>query len=212
MTQDKISKAMQEHYSKTFSAHGCSSEGVDWGNKQQAVALRHRAMEAVIRSYPASILDVGCGYGAFLDYAQEPENLSYTGIDLVEDMVKSGRSLHPKAKFICGDFLNSQISPRSYDYVICNGILTQKLVATTAEMDEYARQLVRKMFETAKIGIAFNIMSTHVNFQVENLYYKDPLEMLGWVMNEISPHVRLDHAYPLYEYTLYVYTSKEFAH
>ncbi len=207
-----ISALMREHYGHTFSQYGCSTEGVDWGNKEIPVAIRHRNMEAVIHERPASILDVGCGYGAFLDHVTEPAGINYTGIDLVEGMIKSGQERHPEATFICGDILNHTFEEGTFDYVICNGILTQKLAASQSEMDRFAKRLIRKMYTVAKKGIAFNIMSTYVNFQAENLYYKSPLEMLGWVMQELSPHVRLDHSYPLYEYTIYLFTSKAFAH
>ena len=207
-----ISALMRNHYGMTFTKYGCSMEGVDWGNKEIPVAIRHKNMEAVIQERPASVLDVGCGYGAFMDHVTDPLTISYTGIDLVEAMIESGQERHPDATFICGDILELSIEDGAFDYVICNGIMTQKLAASQSEMDVYSKRLIRKMYALAKKGIAFNVMSTFVNFQADNLYYKSPLEMLGWAMQEISPHVRLDHSYPLYEYTMYLFTSKEFAH
>ena len=48
-------------------------------------------------------------------------------------------------------------------------------------------------------------MTTHVNYQADNLYYRNPAELLAWCMSELTPRVRLDHAYPLWEYTLYLH-------
>jgi len=28
-----------------------------------------------------------------------------------------------------------------------------------------------------------------------------------WCLNEITPHLKLDHSYPLYEYTMYMYRN-----
>lgn len=88
--------------------------------------------------------------------------------------------------------------------VVCNGILTQKLGATIRDMDEFLKLLVRRMFDSCRIGCAFNVMSSHVNFMSPNLYYRSPAELLAWCMNEISARVILNSAYPLFEFTIYL--------
>ena len=60
------------------------------------------------------------------------------------------------------------------------------------------------MFRICNRGIAFNIMTTKVNYFSNNLYYKSPIEALSFCLNEITTKVKLDHNY-LYEYTLYLY-------
>ena len=61
------------------------------------------------------------------------------------------------------------------------------------------------MFELCEKAVAFNVMTTKVNFFSNNLYYRNPAELLSWCMNEITPYFRLDHSYPLFEYTLYLF-------
>ena len=46
-------------------------------------------------------------------------------------------------------------------------------------MEAFARRLVRKLFDLCRYGIAFNMMSTRVNFMAPNLYYQNPVEMLA---------------------------------
>jgi SAM-dependent methyltransferase len=151
-----------------------------------------------------SLLDVGCGYGALLEIDKKL-TLDYTGIDMVEDMIRHGKTHHPDATFICGNFLDHTFTEGSFDYVICNGVMTQKLTASIFEMEDYARKIIRKMFSLSRKGIAFNMMTSYVNFMAPNLFYKNPSELLAWVMCELSPHVKLDHSYPLYEFMTYVY-------
>lgn len=62
-------------------------------------------------------------------------------------------------------------------------------------MDHFLEALVRQMFALCKVGIAFNVMSSYVNFTAPNLYYRSPVEMLAWCMSEVSTKVMLDHAY-----------------
>jgi SAM-dependent methyltransferase len=152
-----------------------------------------------------SLLDVGCGYGGLLQYAKEKAvPLSYTGIDVVHGMVLDARAHHPDGAFITGDVLEAKLG-RRFDYVVCNGILTQKLDLPGLLMDEFAARLIRRMFALCRKGIAFNVMTTKVNFFANNLYYRNPAEMLSWCMNEITPILRVDHSYPFFEYTMYLY-------
>lgn len=204
----KISEGLRDHYAQAFGTHGASPEGVDWGKDQDRANCRYQKMLAVIpttKKQQVSLLDVGCGYGALLQYAKENNvALYYTGIDVVDDMICDARARHKDASFLTGDILELDVKAR-FDYVVCNGILTQKLNVPALEMDEFASLLIRRMFSLCNKGIAFNVMTTKVNFFSNNLYYRNPAELLSWCISEVTRHVRLDHAYPLYEYTMYLY-------
>ena len=209
---DPIPSSMARHYSSTFSLHGPNSQGVDWGEQEWAAELRNRNMIAVVKdlTHFPTLLDVGCGYGALGEIIKQDDiQIKYNGIEIAENMINYAKTrFGSESDLICMDFLDWEPSC-NYDYIVCNGILTQKLQATHLEMHHYAKRLIRKMFEYANIGIAFNCMSTYVNFQKDNLFYKNPSEMLAWCMSELSPCVRLEAAYELwYEYTVYVYKGK----
>lgn len=202
-----VTQLLHDHYRTTFLAHGASPQGVDWGPREEAARLRHDAMLAVADGFPGggTLLDVGCGYGALADRIDDLAlALDYTGIDVVGEMVAEGRRRHPQRRFLHGDFLETD-GQGTFDYVVCNGILTQKLTASTLDMNAHARRLITSLFAACRRGCAFNVMTTHVNYQADNLYYRNPAELLAWCMSELTSGVRLNHAYQLYEYTLYLY-------
>ncbi|MBM4021134.1 MAG: class I SAM-dependent methyltransferase [Planctomycetes bacterium] len=202
-----VTQLLHDHYRATFLAHGATSQGVDWGPREEAARLRQDVMLAVVDGCRSggTLLDVGCGYGALADRIVERGlDLDYVGIDVVAEMVAEARRRHPGRRFIHGDFL-SLADPGGFDYVVCNGILTQKLAATTLEMNAHARRLIAALFAACRRGVAFNVMTTHVNYQADNLYYRNPAELVAWCMSELTPWVRLDHAYPLWEYTVYLH-------
>lgn len=206
----EISAVMGAHYARTFAEHGASPEGVDWGPDPADHRLRLGRMLAVaeIGRQPdaaQSLLDVGCGYGSLLDEMKARGlDLSYTGIDICGAMIDIARAHHPDAEWLVADILQ-MTGDRSYDYAVCNGILTLKLTVSQRDMDAFLKAVVTRMFRIARVGIAFNVMTTHVNYTAPNLYYRNPAELLAWCMSELTPRVRLDHAYPLFEYTLYLY-------
>jgi len=206
----EVSRTLMTHYAESFREHGCSPQGVDWGPRPADHVLRLDRMLAVMlpgdkAGDRPSILDVGCGYGALLDRVKERHiGLEYTGVDVCAEMVDAARERHPSAAWRVVDLAELQDQP-TFDYVVCNGILTQKLNVGIKDMDHFAQDAIRKMFTLCRRGIAFNVMSTHVNFMTDRLYYRNPIELLSWCMCELSPHARLDHAYPLYEYTIYLF-------
>jgi hypothetical protein len=122
---------------------------------------------------------------------------------VVEELVEAARRRHPGTEFLCGDVLD--LPPdRRWDYVVCNGILTQKLESTLPEMDAFAHDLLKRMYQLCAQGIAFNVMSSKANYFAPNLYYRDPSELMAFCFQNLGRCLRLDHSYPLYEYTIYV--------
>ena len=204
---ENISEKLGQHYSEKFKEFGAVPRGVDWGNVEDTI-LRFKNMLAskrVFSSKRTSFLDVGCGYGGLLDYAISQDfELDYFGIDVAQNMIDYAREKHPDAEFFLGDFLNYQFHQK-FDYVVCNGILTQKLETSIIDMEHFANSIIKKMFEISEIGIAFNVMSNRVNYMVDNLYYRSPSELMEYCFDHLSRKIKIDHSYPIYEYTVYVY-------
>jgi 2-polyprenyl-3-methyl-5-hydroxy-6-metoxy-1,4-benzoquinol methylase len=209
---DAITSKLKQHYSETFERHGPNARGVDW-SAEADVLLRYDNMLNVIpvhdKKRKLTFLDVGCGFGGLFEYAtQQGYTLDYTGIDVCENMIIHAKHNYPAARFECMDIFDLD-EKYHYDYVVCNGILTQKLSSSILEMDKFAQALIRKLYRHSNQGLAFNIMTSKVNYMVDNLYYRNPVELLAWCLSEISSHIRLDHSYRLYEYTTYIYKGAQ---
>ncbi len=215
---DNVTKTYKEHYTQTFGLHGATSKGVDWGAEFD-LTFRYDKMLEVMRKdlyqpeNVPSLLDVGCGWGGLLQRIREKNiALDYTGIDVVEPMIVHARETFRDGKFLHGDIFDLEGTDK-YDFVVCNGIITLRLGMKIPDMERYSRKLIKRMFELCHHGVVFNIMSTHVNFMVENLYYKNPSELLAWLLTEVTPRVRLDHGYSslvnnrhkFFDYTVYLY-------
>lgn len=210
MSSDSISLALANYYLECFEKFGAEPRGVGWGPDQRDHELRLDVLlEGISRASvgnPApTLLDVGCGYGSLLDRAINREvGIDYSGIDMCEPMINEARKRHPNANWIVGDFMKEPVAGR-YDFVVSNGVLTQKLEATSHEMDEFLKLFVAKMFDAARVGVAFNVMTSFVDFEEPNLYYREPSGLLNWCMTELSPKVILNCAYPLFEFTVFLY-------
>ena len=210
---DQITEKFRTHFRKKFEEHGARSEGVDWGSDPKRVAVRYARMLDVIdfERYPRpSLLDVGCGYAGLNAFAREKGcDLVYSGIDVAENSVAWARNAYPELNLYVGDVFQTEFH-QTFDYVVCNGILTFRDDVPSLQMDIFAARMIRRIYELCTVGAAFNTMSTKVNFHANNLYYRNPAEMLAWCMVELTPYVRIDHSYPLYDFTTYLYREGQY--
>jgi 2-polyprenyl-3-methyl-5-hydroxy-6-metoxy-1,4-benzoquinol methylase len=215
---DKITQLLKDYHHKVFSVHGATAKGVDW-NDEYEVLLRYDKMLKVVEMdfYDGperpTLLDVGCGWGGMEKRALDLVlPIDITGVDVVEEMILHAKGEFPVFTFKAADVFAME-ETEAYDFVVCNAILTQKHDVSIPEMERFSKRLISKMFSLCRYGIAFNMMSTRVNYTVGNLFYQNPLELFTWLLNEVSPRVILDHGYSslasgrgkYYDFTAYVY-------
>ena len=151
-----------------------------------------------------SVLDVGCGFGDFLQFLlARGIRPDYTGIDLCEPMVARCRERFGAgaAEFIACDALDFE-PDRPYDLVVASGIFG--LDAPGAR--ERIRPTVERMFAWAGTGLAVNFLSRRSPTPAPARVYVDPAEMLELGL-ELTPSARLDHTYLPNDFTLHLYRN-----
>lgn len=167
-------------------------------------------MDAILSMSKArsfSIHDVGCGLGhlhSFLKARRIPH--SYSGSDLVPEFVREARRRCPDASITCEDFLSAKKS-RKYDFVVCNGMIHLPAGVDQKEWRKFSFDLISRMFASSRGGIAFNFLTTYKTAHNSELFYLDPREIFDYCQKKMSRFVTLDHAYPLYEATVTVFTT-----
>ena len=200
---------IRDHYEDCLAAHGPTPRGVDWPNEHD-LETRFRVMLGVFRPNPVKpkLLDLGCGPGLLLDHlsaAGRLDELEYTGLDFSEAMVAAARRRHPSCQFLCRDLLRKPLADASFDYVIMNGVLTEKLDLSHEAMTAYAEKLIEAAFATARIGLAFNAMSPHVDRTRDDLFHWPLDDLLAFLTAKVTRHVAIRADYGLYEFTAYLY-------
>jgi hypothetical protein len=64
-----------------------------------------------------------------------------------------------------------------------------------------------KAWDITNIGMAFNVMSTQVDWQREDLFHV-PMDLMGdFLHKNVSRNFTIRRDYGLYEYTVYVFKS-----
>lgn len=200
--------AIVSHYEECLAKHGASPRGVNWPNGADLAARFGVMLELLAEGGERPVLlDLGCGPGLVLDYLAATggvDRVKYQGIDLSSAMVEAACTRWPTHEFSCRDILTSPLGEQSFDVVIMNGVLTERASLSIESMTTMAESLVTAAFRVARIGIAFNVMNAHVDWQRNDLFHWSFDSLAGFLKREIGPHYSFRADYGLYEYTCFV--------
>jgi len=201
-------EAIVRHYETCLKKYGATPRGVDWPNGAD-LAARFGVMLTLLceAGETPSLLDLGCGPGLLLDYLAATGRLDavrYRGIDLSAAMVDAARARWPHHEFSCRDIVRAPLPEQSVDVVVMNGVLTERVVLSVETMTSLAQTLVAAAFRTARVGVAFNVMNAHVDWQRDDLFHWPFDALAGFLKREVSRHYAFRADYALYEYTCFV--------
>lgn len=206
---DDILTGTKKYYENTLSHFGDSPKGVDWKD-EFSQKMRLLILLKNISLKNSSVIDLGCGTGALLSYANDTGQIPsmYYGVDLVEEMITLCRSKFPSTpncQFLLGG-IEQVIDP--VDYVVASGIFNVKQNQTDAAWFEYVKMIITAMYAKCKKAIAFNVLTDQVDFRADKLFYCPTSELLSHCYSH-SRHLVVDQSYPLYEYTVTLFKSLE---
>lgn len=206
----KIVDSQLSIYKSHFDKHGDSPEGT-YNQNDAAQNLRFDALikQLPLRTGKFSLHDVGCGicdlHQYFLDQSID---VHYSGTDIVPEMRDLATSKYPDVKFEVRDILEQSDDSERYDFLVLAGTFNLPGDSDRALWTDFANAMIKKMFEMATHGISFNFLTAHADFYHPDMYYRDPGEVLEYCTRNLSRHVVIDHAYPLYEFTVTVFKEE----
>ncbi len=192
------------YYTEKLEAHGETARGVDW-NGEESQNLRFKQLCSMIQKANPSINDLGCGYGAMMDYlSQHFSSFSYRGYDISQAMIDAA------AKRFAGRtnaaFMLAEKPDRAADYGIASGIFNVRLDKNDVEWRSYIEATLDELNRTSAHGFAFNALTSYSDADKmrDTLYYANPAEWFDVCKRRYSRNVALLHDYDLYEFTILV--------
>ena len=154
-----------------------------------------------------SLLDFGCGAAHLYEYILENgiTKIDYSGLDISNKFVDLCKNKHPNTPFFCTDILTEETVLPEFDYIVMNGVFTEKRSMTHEGMSEYFQSILKKIFFLARKGVAFNVMSKQVDWERDDLFHLSLDEMALFLTQHLSRNFIVRNDYGLYEYTVYLY-------
>lgn len=206
--ESRSPEALRLYYDQCLAAHGDTAQGAGWPNEAD-----RRKRFAVMRALAPGgamedLCDLACGTGGFLEYlvAAGAAPRRYLGLDLSPAAVAAAQAKHGPERFVLHDILRDPLPAAApFDYVVANGLFTVKAGLSHAEMWRFMEAAVARMWAMARRGIAFNVMSTVVDWQRADLFHASADALLEMLHAMAGRQVVLRADYGLYEYSAYVY-------
>ena len=199
---------VEKLYTQNLETYGIDSRAVGW-NSPESQNLRFEKLMFLVEnnSKPLSINELGCGYGELYKYLEKNKfNLvKFNGYDISQPMLDSCKDylMNPNNLFL---YNNSKLNTLA-DYSITSGIFNTPFDHKEKKWMKYIKDTIVNLYDNSLKGIAFNFLSSHVDYRLDNLYYQDPSEMLTFCLDSFGKNIKLIHNYPLYEFTIIVYKS-----
>jgi SAM-dependent methyltransferase len=202
---DDIHANVAGYYASKLARHGATARGVDW-NGEQSQILRHRQFLRLFGDeHSASVLDLGCGYGDFLRFMREQSFIGqYIGYDVAPEMITAARHVHGEAddrRWAVG-----ATPDRRVDYAVASGIFNVKGEVSADRWRQYLDDTIDVLARVSQRGFGFNVLTSTSDPKLRraDLYYADPLELLGDCLSRYGRSVALLQDYGLWEFTILV--------
>ena len=211
MDELSIIAAQRAAYRAEFVKHGDTPLGTHQSDRA-SLDLRFEALMRNIAPHlgpRATLHDVGSGlcdlYG-FLKSSGLDRRISYSGTEIVQEMIDHAAQKYPEVTLGNRNFLDAGLDER-YDFVVLSGALNLLAGVDGDAWKTMCLALIGKMYLHAERGIAFNFLTSYRTYSDPLLYYFDPREMFDFATAQLSRFVVLDASCPLYECTVTVFNK-----
>ena len=189
-------------YRDRLITYGPNPKGVFWRNSSTQIA-RFNALLALVASVTPvespMIADVGCGYGALLDFIQKTpryQRFNYVGIDINQVMISSRKKRFPDQKHM---FLVGKHPPSPVDFCVFSGTFNLCHTKNTSLWNDYIFFNLKSCWQHSRYGLALNLLCAPQTQIKNRIYYAerqkfiaDSSQILGPTHAHSTPHVTND--------------------
>ena len=184
-----MKKDIRTYYKELLSAHGDSYLSAQYSSKETQ-ELRFSQLLRAGDIEGKKILDFGCGTAAFAGFIEDSGiNCNYVGYDFVEEFYPVAQKKNPNARFITKDQLNKE----NFDMIFISGVFNNK----THNNQQFFEDTIATLFKITSHCLAFNMMSAHVDYQDEDLFYIYPEKVFSYCKKNITPFITLVNDYQI---------------
>jgi SAM-dependent methyltransferase len=206
---EEIRRALQgveSLYSGNLAEHGIDSRSVGWPDPDAQLVRFQKLAHLLVEDDggPRTVNDWGCGYGAMFKFLDELKGFAldrYYGYDVSREMLDAARAHVSDAR---AEWIQSSELSHDADYSFVSGTFNVRMESSVSAWTAYVRSVLHELHARSRRGFAFNLLTSYVDWEQEDLFYAPPSEFFDFCKRELSPYVTLIHDYPLFEWTMVV--------
>ena len=170
------------HYQPRVDKELDNYEILDWGDKN-AQFKRFEILSQNIDFTGKSLLDIGCGLGDLYRHLLAVENIpkSYTGTDLVPNMVELAKEQQPNCNFVCCDVFSEPPAPKRFDTIYCSGVFNLRTKNNMQYLHYATERSLNLTHDDSKV--VFNFLHHRTTKQYDHCFYYNPDEVKAIIEN-----------------------------
>ena len=175
-------------YTGSLARHGPSPQAVFWNSAKSqtsrfaallAAIRRHRAMAG--EDVPATpvIADIGCGYGALLDYLSSHDAFTgwqYLGFDINPAMIQACHERFPDQQ---SSFHLGSMPPRPVDYALFSGTFNLCMIDDPERWQDHIIDQLVRCRPLCLSGMVVNLLCRRELVISNNIFYADREDIIA---------------------------------
>jgi SAM-dependent methyltransferase len=194
------------YYADKLKQHGATPRGVDW-NGAESHERRHTQFLRLLAGHAeASVIDLGCGFGDFLRFLRAAGHHGrFIGYDVTSGMIEKARELYGEGSD--REWHVGAKPDKATDFAVASGIFNVMGDIPGEDWRTYVHDTIDVLAGASRRGFAFNVLSLSSDPERRrpDLYYADPIAMLGHCLSQYGRSVALLQDYGLHEFTVIVH-------
>lgn len=183
--------SVDEAYQSLF-GHLSDVQSLGWGSSVSQKKRFDILLEIRGRNSQDSVLDMGCGYG---DMSPRCEN--YLGVDCRHSAIEMARQKYPESRFLCGSIDDVE---DEFDWIVASGLFCLK-----ENWESNTENLLKRMFEICKKGIACNFLSDLTRGKKNPHMKYATVSDVVQIVSKITNNFEVRHDYLANDLSLYIY-------
>lgn len=202
---DSNKKIIRHRYVERLEQFGPGIKALASGTPERR-EIRFGVLRDISLESQMDVLDVGCGFADFYHYCQQRDvDCSYTGIDIVPEIIEKARVDAPAVDLQTRDIQQQPFADNSFDFVISSQVFNYRF--EDGSNLQLVEEMLEAMLKISRVGVAVDFLTKYVDFEEDHLFYYQP-ESLFQMAKKLARNVVLRHDYPLYEFCLYIYKDR----
>ena len=160
--------------------------------------LRFDVFNYLVDFTGVSVLDVGCGDGAFFHYLNDQTiDCQYYGIDISDEMIKRAQHRHPGVSVRQSNLFDYHTR---HDVVVSSGAIS---IHSQTNAMTFLSSVIDHFLELANQHVLFNLLSIHSPKKNSLFNYYDPAEVFTMCLQK-SPFAIIHHGYLPNDFTVHL--------
>ena len=152
---------INQAYQTRLKQRGNNAEGVFWKSKSTQIARFAALLEITKKASPylqTTIVDIGCGYGAMLNFIEQSaysQNILYSGVDINRSMIKACWQQFPEKKHL---FRLGRKPYKEVDFSVFSGTFNLCFSNKLETWEKYIFGNLEQSWKKSRFGLVLNLL------------------------------------------------------